>query len=131
MACQQQLRIKYDKNKKVLEYELQCRGQCDDGKDCKPKSETDDKTHVTKEFCACKEGKGDPTGECYIVLYTVRNKTGDKIIEQYYTCEGKKSCPDKTKCAAKVVGRDQPDPDENVNVFVQCDCWPEDEVWPE
>jgi hypothetical protein len=138
MACVQQVVVTYDENKKPLTYELQCTGKCDDGTDCKPKAvadKPDKKGDVTREFCACKE---DESEKCHIVLYTVTKKGKPKeIVEQYFKCEHakKQKCPDKTTCAAIVVGRDpfpgdkDNDDDRYQKLYFECGCWSEDEVW--
>ena len=138
MPCSQQVKVTYDKDKRPIKYELLCSGQCDDDKkDCKRKEEEKivDKKHVTREFCACNEGKADEPLTCHIVLYTVRKKKGEKVIEQYFKCEvdDKNKCPDGQKCAPWVVGtkRFDDDPEKTEANFFECQCVPEDKVWRE
>jgi hypothetical protein len=97
--------------------------------------ETDDKTHVTREFCACDGGQGDEHEDCHIVLYTVRKKKDGDIKEQYFKCEFKdeKKCPAKTKCAPRAF-YNKPFKDEPTKmewIEYACECMAEDDVWPE
>src|SRR5438128_425337 len=135
MPCTQQVVVTYDKKKKPLSYRLECSGKCADGTECKPKSETDDDTHTTREYCACKGGNGDESKPCHIVLYTVKNKAG-RTIEQYFKCESDpaEKCPDGKKCFPKIVGHTpfDDDPTKYKERFFECGCWPEDDdVWRE
>jgi len=139
MPCDARVKVTYDKDGKVTNMELLCGDvKCDDGTACKPNPATNDKKGSdNRQYCACKDGKGDEPTECHIVLYTVRNKAG-KVTDRYYKCEpedkpDKKVCPANQVCAPLPVANNffEDDPEKLEWVEIKCQCQSKDDVYPE